>query len=697
MSGNLIDIEDLRVQFDMRAGNVYALNGVSFSISRGETLGLVGESGCGKSVTARAILGIVPKPGKITNGRILFHDGRNGNAPLDPVDLLQYRGKSPAMRAIRGAQISMIFQEPQSSLSPVHRVGDQIIEAIRLHEKVDVETARQRAVHLLQQVGMKQPEMSVNQYSFELSGGMRQRAMIAMALSFRPSLLIADEPTTALDVTIQAQILELLLRLQQDLSMSILLITHNLGVVAGVAHRVAVMYLGKIVEIGTTLQVFKNPKHPYTHGLLRSVPKIGARSENRLWHIEGTVPDSYTRIEGCAFYPRCPHFIKGLCDVADPEIETTEEGHSVQCHLYSRLRSPVDIRTENRTARGESAPAEHSRIDKRLGDPLLSVRGLAKHFGVHEGWLRKPSHVVKAVDGVSFDIYPGETLALVGESGCGKTTTGKCILRAVEPTAGSVLWIRDGQTIDMLSLPKKAMREMRRNIQIIFQDPYASLNPRMTVQQIISEPMVCHKMANPKERLERVSHMMEVVGLDPHYRTRYPHAFSGGQRQRIGIARALILNPQLIVADEPVSALDVSIQAQVINLLIDLQRQFGLAYLFISHDLGVVEYISDRIAVMYMGELVELADTDELFGRPLHPYTRALLSAVPRPDPEYKLQRMVLEGEVATVPEDIVGCLFHPRCRHAVSLCREKAPVMRDVPYGGTGEHLVACHCADYK
>ena len=464
------------------------------------------------------------------------------------------------MRAIRGAEIGLVFQEPMTSFSPVHTIGNQIIEAVRLHCSVNKHEARERAIEVLRQVGIPKPERRIDEYAFELSGGLRQRAMIAVALSCDPRLLIADEPTTALDVTTQAQILDLLRQLQQQRGMAIMLITHNLGVIAEMADDVVVMYLGRVVEEGPVDDLFHAPKHPYTQALLRSIPSIESTPRVKLPTISGSIPHPYNRPSGCPFYPRCPDFMPGMCDQQEPDLLPVGERQKVSCFLYVMHK-------------GSEA---RSKVNDSNGQVLLDVKNLRKFFPIRKGFLQKVVGHVRAVDDVTFYINQGETLSLVGESGCGKTTTSRCILRAIDPTAGQILFRADDDTVvDVAALPESKVQRLRCKMQMIFQDPFSSLNPRMTLLDIVGEPLLVNGMTNRQQRMDRVAELLRLVGLRPEYMRRYPHAFSGGQRQRIGIARALALNPCLVVADEPVSALDVSVQAQILNLLLELQAQTG--------------------------------------------------------------------------------------------------------------------------
>jgi len=661
----LLEIKNLKTHFYTSEGVFPAVDDVSFHIDKGETLAVVGESGCGKSVTARSILRIVPSPpGRYVQGEIFFK-GSN---------LLKLSEKK--MREIRGRDIAMIFQEPMSSLNPAYRIGDQIMETIRIHGLSSSSSVRQRAMDLLKKVGMPDPDRRLNEYPHQLSGGMCQRAMIAMALSCNPQLLIADEPTTALDVTIQAQILELLKQLKRDTGMSIMMITHDLGVVAEVADRVVVMYAGKVVEEASVVDIFKNPQHPYTEGLLQCLPRVDIKSQ-KLMTIEGYVPGPLDYPKGCRFRNRC-EYAQEICQ---------EEPSSISCGKgFFFCHFTPDERKE--MVRWEEKKSKNSLFEKKsLTDfqkPLVEVDNLVKHYPIWGGILNKQIGEVRAVDGVSFSVRKGETFGLVGESGCGKSTTGRTILMLDRPTKGNVFF--NGK--DLLRARGKELRDHRRNMQIVFQDPFDSLNPRMRVGNIISEPLKVHKVGNNKEQEKRVQELLEVVGLPPQSRYRFPHEFSGGQRQRIGIARSLALNPQLIICDEPVSALDVSIQAQIINLFVDLQKMYGLTYVFIAHGLNVIHHISDRVGVMYLGKIVEIGESAELFKNPRHPYTEALLSAIPIPDPEKKTSPKILEGDIPSPVNPPSGCRFHTRCPIAADICKEVEPSLTI----DDGNRWVACH-----
>ncbi|MBC8049502.1 MAG: ABC transporter ATP-binding protein, partial [Chitinophagales bacterium] len=606
----LLSVQNLSVQFNTSRGVVRAVEGVTYDVRRGEVLAIVGESGCGKSVSSLAIMRLLPKrTSRITSGKIMF----NGR------DLLTLSDED--MREMRGRDIAMIFQEPMTSLNPVLTVGFQIMEPLFIHLKMTEAQATTRAIELLKLVGITDPERRLEAYPHQLSGGMRQRVMIAIALSCNPKLIIADEPTTALDVTIQAQILELLKELSERLNIAIIMITHNLGIVARYAHRVNVMYAARIVEKGAADDIFLRPKHPYTVGLMRSIPRLDRPRGMRLQTIEGLPPDLRSPPSGCRFAPRC--FMRADICVNDPALEEVEPKHFAACWRANELKA------EDSTAQGWKAGAVET---QSTAETLLQVDGLKKFYYVAKGMSFFGGGVaeIRAVNDVSFSIRKGETLGLVGESGCGKSTIGRNVLRLETPTEGAIIFA--GKNI--AGADAKMMRPVRRQMQVIFQDPFSSLNPRMTVGAIIAEPMLVHGIAADKTAAnKRVQELLGQVGLHGFMAERFPHEMSGGQRQRVGIARALAMNPSMIVCDEPVSALDVSIQGQIINLLEDLKKDFGLTYLFIAHDLAVVRHISDRIMVMYLGRVMEVAGRDDLYREPLHPYTQALLDAAPVPDP----------------------------------------------------------------
>jgi peptide/nickel transport system ATP-binding protein len=611
MSKPVLEIKNLKTYFNTPAGVARAVDGINLSINEGETFALVGESGCGKSVTALSTIQLIPEPaGFIASGEILLN-GTDINA-LGEME----------KRKLRGNKVSMIFQEPMTSLNPVFTIGNQIIEGIKLHQNKNAAEAKITAIEMLDKVGLPEPEKIFNDYPHSLSGGMRQRVMIAIALACRPDLLIADEPTTALDVTIQAQILELMRELQRDLGTAILLITHNMALVYTNAKNVAVMYAGKIVEQGLTKELFRDPMHPYTIQLLSAIPERKLRG-TRLQTIKGSVPPATEFPTGCRFSGRCPREMEGCAD-REPELKEHKEGHFSACHLYDSafmagsLSKSLASDTEQPSPIGISAPVDQV---------LLEVRGLEKHFPIKKGLLKREVGVLKAVDGIDLTIQKGKTLALVGESGCGKTTAGKSIIQLIKPTAGDVLF--EGN--ELTGLSAKELFPYRSKIQIIFQDPYSSLNPRMMIGEIIDEGIKSLlPELNKAEREAKIRDTLTRVGLRENMIHRYPHEFSGGQRQRIGIARVLAVEPEFIVCDEAVSALDVSVQAQILNLLKSIQKDFNISYLFITHDLGVVEYIADEVAVMYKGKIVERGTVDKIFSEPEQPYTKKLLAAIPR-------------------------------------------------------------------
>ncbi|MCZ7564424.1 MAG: ABC transporter ATP-binding protein [Burkholderiales bacterium] len=641
----------LRTVLELGGGTVRAVDGVDLEIGRGETFAIVGESGCGKSMTALSLARLLPETGRIAGGTVL----------LDGADLLAL--PEAAMRSVRGRRLAMIFQEPATSLNPVLTVGHQIGEVLERHSGVRGAAARRRAAELLDAVGIAESERRLDEYPFQLSGGMKQRVMIATALAGDPDLLIADEPTTALDVTIQAQVLALLGALQRRTGMAILLITHDLGVVAEVAHRVAVMYAGEIVEVADRDAFFRAPQHPYSRKLFDALPGRGARG-GALAVIEGQVPRLTDRFSGCRFAERCDYALD-RCRNEAPGWTAAGEGHRVRCHLRERERAGP----REPAAAVAAAVAAAGAAQGEASETLLEVRGLEVHFPIRRGLLRRTIAHVRAVDGMSLALYAGRTLALVGESGCGKTTVGKGILQLVRPTAGSVRFAGE----ELTTLRGEALRRRRRELQIIFQDPYASLNPRMRVADILSEGMRAlgvHAARGEAER--RIDGLLAQVGLDAAARERYPHEFSGGQRQRIAIARALAVEPRLIVCDEPTSALDVSVQAQILNLLARLQRETGVAYLFITHNIAVVEYLAHEVAVMYLGRIVEHGTVGEVLDAPKHPYTQSLLSAVPVIGGGREKPRLV--GELPSAVTPPAGCHFHPRCPRAQPRCSADAP-----------------------
>jgi peptide/nickel transport system ATP-binding protein len=660
----LLEVNDLHTQFTTTRGIVRAVEGVSFTVSRGEVIAIVGESGSGKSVTALSIMRLLPRlTAKIPKGRIVF----DGRSLLDLDD--------EQMREIRGRDISMIFQEPMTSLNPILTIGLQIKEPLLIHLRMTEEQATARAIELLQLVGITDPERRLDQYPHQFSGGMRQRVMIAIGLACNPKLIIADEPTTALDVTIQAQILELMKNLSRKLNIALIIITHNLGVVARYADRVIVMYAARVAEQGAAEAVFHRPRHPYTMGLLRSVPRLDRPRGSKLETIEGLPPDPGNVSAGCRFAPRCPYRIP-VCD-QEPPLFPTDTGGLSRCHRHQEIAAgKISWAAAGGTGLNFAA---------NTAAPVLSVRNLTKYFSV-SGGLRGTAGTVRAVQGVSFDIYPGETLGLVGESGCGKTTIGRLILRLEEPTAGEIHF----EGVNLSTASPSQLKAMRRKVQVIFQDPYSSLNPRMTVGQIIGEPLHVYRIVDGNKQVDvRVGELLENVGLRREMAERYPHQLSGGQRQRVGIARALAMEPSFIVCDEAVSALDVSIQGQIINLLEDLQRKFQLAYLFIAHDLAVVRHISARVVVMYFGRVMEVADRDTIYKDPLHPYTKVLLDAAPVPDPTVEKERepRLIKGELPSHLAPPTGCVFNTRCPLASQECHEVVPKLEEKKPG----HYAAC------
>ena len=647
MSEALLSVERLATRLELEAGELRAVDGVDLELRAGECFALVGESGCGKSMTALSIMRLLPEAGRIAAGAVR----------LGPTDLLGL--PEVAMRAVRGRRVAMIFQEPSTSLNPVLTVGRQITEVIERHGTAPSGGARARALELLAAVGMPDGERRLEEYPFQLSGGLKQRVMIAAALAGNPEVLIADEPTTALDVTIQAQILDLLARLQRERGMAILLITHDLGIVARMAQRVAVMYAGEIVENAARDAFFHSPQHPYSQKLFAALPSAGKRG-GELAVIPGQVPPLTRDFTGCRFAERCESAFE-RCRSESPGWTALGSVDRVRCHLREKGRAPARVAAPDAA---EQTPAD------RTGDAvILSVEGLKVHFPIRKGVLRRTVGSVKAVDGISLAIRRGRTLALVGESGCGKTTAGKAILRLIGPTGGKVMF--DGRDLAILS--RAELRSRRADMQIIFQDPYGSLNPRMRVAEILAEGMTALGVAPGQAALERrIRESLEQVGLDAQVAHRYPHEFSGGQRQRIAIARALAVSPKLIVCDEPTSALDVSVQAQILNLLKSLQQRLGLSYLFITHNLAVVEYLAHDVAVMYLGRIVETGTVEDVLRDPRHPYTQALLSAVPEVDGEREFVR--LAGEPPSPANPPAGCHFHPRCPRVRDECRTRYP-----------------------
>jgi peptide/nickel transport system ATP-binding protein len=671
----LLEISDLRTEIQLKNGVVRAVDGVTLHVEQGETLGVVGESGCGKTMTALTIMQLLPNGGRIAGGSIKLA-GREITT-LKPEE----------MRKVRGDDIAMIFQDPLSSLNPTHTVGAQIAETVLLHRDVSKKEAYDRAVEVLDLVGLPKAKERVDEYPHQFSGGMRQRVMIAMALACEPKLLIADEPTTALDVTIQKQILELIDGLRQRLGMAVIMVTHDLGVIAGRADRVAVMYAGKVVETTDTSALYANPRHPYTEALFQALPEKSAETRERLYSIPGAPPDLVNPPKGCRFAPRC-RYATDKCRAEPPELSGETSAHQYRCFF------PVGAK--EKTVQGQLTVIEPAAaadldtlVEQRVGEVVLSAKGLVKEFPVTKGLMQRKVGAVSAVADVSFDIRKGETLGLVGESGCGKTTIGRMLVGLEKPTGGE---IRFGNK-DLAKSSGREYRRERRDIQYMFQDSYASLDPRMRAGSILREPLLVQGIGSRREQYAKITEMLGKVGLPAAWTERYPHEFSGGQRQRLGFARALMLNPQLIVADEPVSALDVSIQAQVLNMMRDLQREMGLTYMFISHDLSVVRYLSNHIGVMYLGKLVEIGSADEVYLRPAHPYTKGLIESAPTADPATERAKVHegITGELPSALHPPTGCRFRTRCPLAQEICSTVEPELK--PYG-VGNHLAACHFA---
>jgi peptide/nickel transport system ATP-binding protein len=683
----LLEVRDLSVSFPSEAGRVEAVRALSYDVGPGEVLGIVGESGSGKTVASLAVMNLLP-PRAAVSGSVRFAGE----------ELL---GRSDAeLSAIRGRRIAMIFQDPLSALTPVYTVGDQIAEAVLIHERVPAAAARARAIELLALVGIPEAARRAAAFPHEFSGGMRQRVMIAMAIANRPDLIIADEPTTALDVTIQAQILDVLRTARETTGAAIVLITHDLGVVAGIADRVAVMYAGRLVELGAVDDVFYRARMPYTLGLLGSLPRLDAKTNQPLTPIEGEPPSLIELPAGCPFVPRCPLRAQ-VCVEIDPPLApmaASGMGHLAACHRSAEVEAR-DLKGSDVFPAPVVPASAVARLPRDQRQPVVEVNGLVKHYALVKGAVfRRRIGTVRAVDGITFDLREGETLGLVGESGCGKTTAIMEMLSLTAPAGGRVVVLgRDTQ-----ALSRAERFRIRRDVQVVFQDPLASLDPRLPVGDILAEPLETHGVPAP-DRARRVRELLGLVGLRPEHANRYPQAFSGGQRQRIGIARALALSPKLVVLDEPVSALDVSIRAGVINLLERLKADLGLSYLFVAHDLSVVRHVADRVAVMYLGAFTEIGATDEVFDRPAHPYTQALLSAIPLPDPhrERSRRRILLQGDPPSPANPPSGCRFRTRCpKFANELSdAQRQPCIHEPPplvaRTGGQDHLDACHYAE--
>ncbi len=662
----VLDVRDLFVEFQMKSSTVYPVNGVSYYVRRGEIVGFVGESGSGKSVTQLSSMRLLAQPqGKIVNGSIM----------LEGTDVAKLKQKGPEIRNIRGSKISMIFQEPMSSLNPVITVGDQIVESILIHQKVTKKEAYKKAVELMELVRIPDAKARLSNYPHQFSGGMCQRIMIAVAMSCNPDILIADEATTALDVTIQAQILELLRDIVRKTNTSLIIITHNLGIVARYADRIYVMYGGSVVENGSVYDIFKRPSHPYTVGLLNSIPSLSDPKDRELVPIEGSTSVITKPLHGCPFYSRCSQKVEA-CSKLDSLPKTIEigEGHFVAC---------VNKNVEKTHLMGGKRNLE----DRKDAPAIIKVKDLRMHFPLYSGGvIKKKIGENKALSGINLTIKKGSSIGLVGESGCGKTTLAKCIMRLYKPTSGQIIY--GGR--DIAQLKENELKDIRKKIQFVFQDPYGSLNPRKKIGYIIGQPLINnHLVKNKAEYNARVDELFKIVSLDSAMKDRYPHELSGGQRQRVGIARALASNPEILVCDEPVSALDVSIQAQVLNILEKLQSELGLTIIFIAHDLSVVRHVCDTIAVMYLGRIVEYGNWDKICSNAQHPYTQMLFSAIPIPDPDADRQRdfKLLQGEIPSVLNVPSGCNFHTRCPYASEKCSKETPKLKEIGE----EHEFAC------
>jgi peptide/nickel transport system ATP-binding protein len=670
----LLELDGLRTEIRLKHSVVHALDGVSFSVDAGQTLGIVGESGCGKTMTAMSIMRLLPNGGEITGGRVTL-DGRDLTT-LSEDD----------MSRVRGNEIGMIFQDPMSSLNPTMTIGRQVAETVRLHRGASKREALDRAVETLQLVGMPSPQQRAKDFPHQLSGGMRQRAMIAMALACEPKLLIADEPTTALDVTVQKQILQVIAELKERLEMAVILVTHDLGVIAGQADRIAVMYAGKVVEITDTETLYGNSRHPYSEALFEALPEKAADTGEKLYSIPGLPPDLTRPPAGCRFAARC-RYAQDRCRDEEPPLSGETTLHKFACFYPTGSVEKVVAGTIIPVAVVQR-PHEEQQATTEVGAPLLTITNLVKEFPITAGAvLRRKIGSVSAVADVSLEIRKGETFGLVGESGCGKTTIGRLLVGLEQASSGSISF--DGR--ELAGQSDRHLREHRRDIQLMFQDSYSAMNPRMRVANVLREPLAIQKVGSKTEQKARIRELMDAVGLPLSSLERYPHEFSGGQRQRVGFARALALSPKLIVADEPVSALDVSIQSQVLNLMKELQRDLGLTYLFISHDLSVVRYLSNRIGVMYLGKLVEVGPAESVYSRPVHHYTRGLLDTIPVADPrvEKAKENKGVVGELPSAINPPSGCRFRTRCPAAQDICSTTEPTL--VPFGPQ-DHFAACH-----
>lgn len=681
MTGPVLKIVDLHTQIRVKGATIRAVDGVSLTVDAGECLGLVGESGCGKTMTARSIMRLLPHGGTITSGSVM----------LAGSDLSQLSERQ--MQTVRGNDIGMVFQDPSSCLDPTMTIGRQIAESVIVHQGADRNAAADRAVEMLGMVRIPEPERVAGLYPLHLSGGMRQRAMIAAALACEPRLLIADEPTTALDVTIQHDILELIDDLRVQLGMAVILVTHDLGVIAGRTERVAVMYGGRIVEQAATNAVFTGPRHPYTEALFEALPEMAGPASRSLYSIPGRPPDLSAPTAGCSFAPRCRH-ARDWCASHEPALDGDHPGHTYACFFPvgaigspgSDGKEPVSVWTSARPG----ASRRRAHVPPAAPGALLQVSGLVKDYPITKGLLSRKTGAVSAVADVSFELAAGQTFGLVGESGCGKTTIARLLVGLEQANAGSIVF----GGVDLATLSRGQMRRHRSGIQLMFQDAYASLDPRMRVKSILGEPLAIQKTVRRRGHRRQVARILDEVGLPPEAAGRYPREFSGGQRQRLALARALIQRPALIVADEPVSALDVSVQAQILNLMRKLQRQYGLSYLFISHDLSVVRYMADTIGVMYLGKLVEVGPTEDICRSPRHPYTAGLIAAVPAvTSGPVVAQRPRAVPATASRPPTAAdppsGCRFRTRCARARDICAEQEPPLHQ---GIASAQLVACH-----